>query len=131
MDRLGWGKEDNLFYSLGLTFKLVIYLSYLDEFDKDFRSELWGGAVENYQLYLLGDVIIQGNGSFYGGVFFYIVIYKVILVIRELGEKKFIRIVVLVFWEIEAYYFCLVDSQKLFWDRGVFVRSFFACFLFG
>lgn len=110
MDRLGWGKEDNLSHSPGLTSKSVTHLSHLDELDKDFRSELWGGAAENHQLYPLGDAITQGNGPLHGGVLLHTAIHKVILVIRELGEKKPIRTAALVFWEIEAYHLCPADS---------------------
>lgn len=68
--------------------KPVIHLSHLDELDEDFRSELRGGAAENHQLYPLGDAVAQSNRSLHGGVFLHTAIYKVILIIRELQEKK-------------------------------------------
>lgn len=60
----------------------------MDELDEDFCPELRGGAAENHQLYPLGDAIAQGNGSFHGGVLLHTAIYKVILIIRELGGGK-------------------------------------------
>lgn len=66
----------------------VTHLSHLDELDEDFCPELGGGAAEHHQLYPLGNAVAQGNGSFHGGVLLHTAIYKVILIIRELGGRK-------------------------------------------